>query len=138
MTEIRFTIPGRLAGKGRPRATVTTGFVRMYTPPKTRSEELFVATLAKAAMCGSKPLEGPIWLDMVIVQTPPMSWPKKKRETAKWVTGKPDCDNICKLASDSMNGIVYADDSQIAMITMARAYELKSKERIEIKITALK
>lgn len=137
MSEIRFTIPGRLNGKGRPRFTTVGGFPRAYTPAATRTEEKLVGTLARAAMRGIKPLEGPIWLDIAIVQRPPPSWSKKKTQAANWITQKPDCDNVLKLVSDSLNEIVYADDAQIAKISAERVWRLSGDERVEVTIRTL-
>lgn len=137
MPEIRFTVPGKLVGKGRPRFTTVGGFPRAYTPSATRAEEKMVATLAKAAMQGAKPLEGPLWLDLVIVQRPPPSWSQKRQREANWVTTRPDLDNIVKLACDSCNEIVFADDNQIAKLSAERVYRLCGDERVEVTIRTL-
>ena len=41
-----------------------------------------------------------------------------------------DLDNFNKLALDALTGIAYDDDSQIAELTVKRAYD-KTKPRIE-------
>lgn len=137
MTEVRFIVPGRVAGKGRPRATSVGGFTRLYTPAKTRSEEAGVAMIAKAAMRGMKPLEGPLWLDIVIVQRPPASWSKKKAAAANWIIQKPDFSNQQKLLEDAINGIVFVDDSQIAKVSAERVWRMCGDERVEVKISTL-
>ena len=133
---IHFTIPGRIRGKGRPRATVRGGFAKLYTDAKTRSDEAMVRHFASQAMTGLLPLTGPLALDVLMFISPPLSWSRKKREAAQFVTGKPDCDNVLKLIGDSLNGIVYADDSQIAQVRMTRKYTL-AHEHVSIEVLAL-
>ncbi len=135
--EISLVIPGRIAGKGRPRFARVGGFVRTYTDEKTRSAEAMVRTLAAEAMQGRPPVFGPIALEIVIVQIPPESWSKRRRANTRWITGKPDCDNVIKLIGDSLNRLVWHDDSQVAEIAFKRVYALDQAERAEIKIREL-
>ena len=134
---ISFTIPGRLAGKGRPRFTTVGGFARAFTPSKTRDEEAKVARHARHAMDGAPPLEGPLALEIIIIQKPPPSWSKKKAQEANWITQKPDLDNICKLISDACNAIIFVDDSQIAKLNAERMWRTTGDERIEIRVSKL-
>ncbi len=46
---------------------------------------------------------------------------------------KADLDNFNKLSLDALTGIAYLDDSQIAKLTIARAYD-KAHPRIEMTI----
>jgi len=48
---------------------------------------------------------------------------------------KADLDNFNKLWADSLTGIVYEDDSQIAELHLYRAYD-KQKPRIEITVSS--
>ncbi len=48
-----------------------------------------------------------------------------------------DLDNFNKLALDALTGIVYEDDSQIAELTLKRAYAPK-KPRIEMAIDSMR
>lgn len=130
--KVTFTVPGRICGKGRPRFVRATG--RTYTPAKTVSSEAVVKHFAAEAMKGIELLEGPLALSMAIYLTPPPSWSQKRRMMARFVTGKPDCDNSLKLASDAMNGIVFRDDSQITDIHFTRRYTLNGGERVVITV----
>lgn len=136
MTEIRFTIPGRIGGKGRPRFSARNGFARAYTPEKTRSTEAMIRTIAAEKMGALPLLEGPLALDIAIYQQPPASWPKRKRANAKWITGKPDADNTIKLM-DALNGIIWKDDSQVSFLTFGRLYQLTEPERVVITVWEL-
>lgn len=123
---IRIVIPGTPAAKGRPRGTVVAGTVRMFTPAKTRTREGVVASLAADAMAGRPALTGPVAVTVLAVLPIAKSWPKRDRAAAlsgdKLPTGRPDLDNMLKLVSDGCNGIVWADDSQIAQIAARKIY----------------
>lgn len=135
--QIQFTVPGRVAGKGRPRAFVRGGKIGTYTPEKTRNAEAMVRAIAHEAMNGRGLLDGPVALDIRAYLVPPASWSKKRRSNALFVTGTPDCDNIAKLVADSLNGICYRDDSQIAVLTFGRYYTLTGPERVQITVRSL-
>jgi Holliday junction resolvase RusA-like endonuclease len=108
------------------------GFVQVYTPSDTVEMEKEVAALGKAAMGNAPPLAGPVWLSIHAVLTPPPSWPKKRRATAYFVTGKPDLDNMLKLVGDALNEICWQDDSQIAAVSFARTYALDQEEAVKV------
>jgi Holliday junction resolvase RusA-like endonuclease len=140
--QIAFVIPGRIRGKGRPRARVRSiggrAFAHMHTDAKTRSAETMVRDFAALAMRGRNLLDGPLALEITIHVSIPQSWSKRARLAAKWVTGKPDPDNAIKLIADALNGIVYRDDTQIARIIFARMYIRDgSQERAEITVAQL-
>ncbi len=137
MTTIAFAVPGRLRGKGRARFTTIGGFARAYTPSNTVREEKLVAHFASAAMDRRPPLEGALHLEILVVQLPPPSWPKIKRQTAKWITTSNDLDNLIKEISDSCNKIVFADDRQIAKISAERIWRTTGGERVEVRVTTL-
>lgn len=105
------TIPGRPVPKGRPRFSRSG---HAYTPEKTRQYEELVAWCAKQEV--QEPLKGDIAVDIKIY--------------AKNYCG--DMDNICKALLDSMNGIAYNDDKQVAAMMVQR---MKDKdERVEIEL----
>ncbi|MGC8534896.1 MAG: RusA family crossover junction endodeoxyribonuclease [Rhizomicrobium sp.] len=130
--EISFTVPGKLSGKQRPRFSRKSG--RPYTPAKTISQEAVVRSLAQTAMGDAALLEGALALTIRMTVMHPASWSKRKCATTKWVSGKPDCDNIGKLAADSMNGIVYRDDAQIAKLDIERRYGERECTQITVSV----
>ena len=121
---ITFTIPGEPVAKGRPRATSINGRARMYTPKKTVNYESMVALAAQQAMAGRALIEGPVELSFEARFSIPKSWPKKRlaaqADYPEFVTKKPDLDNLVKALGDGMNGVVFADDSQIAQNGVCR------------------
>lgn len=122
---IRFEIPGKPTGKGRARATRSG---HHYTPEKTRNAEAFVKLLACQAMEGSVLADYPVSLGIDIAITPPQSMPRRQRDEALCgrlrPAKKPDCDNIVKLISDALNGIVWVDDSQVVDLVVKKRYAL--------------
>ena len=117
---LTFTIPGEPTAKGRPRATTVNGQARLYTPKKTVNYESLVALSAQQAMGDRTIFDGPVSLGINAVFQIPKSWSKKRRtanyHNPEYVTKRPDFDNILKAVCDGMNGVVWIDDSQVALI----------------------
>lgn len=116
---IHFEIPGDPVAKARPRAAMVGGHARLYTPAKTEKYEARVAVFGQQAMAGRAPLEGALALSVVALFPIPASWPKKRQAAARagteLHTKKPDLDNVIKAIKDGLNGIVWGDDSQVAV-----------------------
>jgi Holliday junction resolvase RusA-like endonuclease len=79
----------------------------------------------------------PLFVAVEAVCDVPVSWSKKKRETAlsgvSRPTGKPDLDNIAKLYCDALNGIVWKDDSQIVAMQLTKRYGHEPKTIITVR-----
>lgn len=133
---IKFTIPGRVGGKGRPRAVVINGNARILTPAKTRSTEAMVREFAANAMAGGPLLEGALQMFLVIWLERPKSWSRRKVAESPFPTGKPDLDNVVKLIGDALNGIVWHDDSQIVDLHVARRFSTDG-ERVVVSVFRL-
>jgi Holliday junction resolvase RusA-like endonuclease len=127
MRVIRFFVEGDPKGKGRPRFIRATGHA--ITPPASASYERMVQEHARLAMCGQLPLQGPLRLTLVVYFARPPSWRGKQLE-AVWHTSKPDWDNLGKMISDAMNGIVFKDDAQIAEAFVVKKYGLMAGVQI--------
>lgn len=119
-----FTIPGEPVAKARARATMVAGRARMYTPAKTEKFEARVALFAQRAMGSRPPLDGAVALTVVALFPVSESWPKKRKAAAlegrELHTKKPDLDNVIKAVKDGMNGIVWRDDCQVAILRECR------------------
>ena len=124
ISERSFFVPGKPEGKGRPRATARGGFARMYTPANTRAYENKIALCYSADNIGVKPIEAGrvIRLTVLAVFDQPASWSKKRKADTHYHTSKPDADNILKAVCDGLNGIAWADDSQVAIVAMTKEY----------------
>jgi Holliday junction resolvase RusA-like endonuclease len=134
---VSFVILGRVRGQGRPRfGRLKNGQPIAFTDSKTRNDAAMIRTFASNAMVGRKLLEGPLKIVVKVFQQPPKSWSKKKRAAAVWVTGRFDGSNQLKQIEDSLNGIVYADDSQISIIQFERLY-VDTPEHVDVTVTRL-
>lgn len=117
---VHINLEGKLIGKGRPRFTKSG---HTYTPERTRAAEASLAWEAQQIMKGRglQPFKRPIKLVISLVVSYPKSWSKKAiQEASPFYTGKPDADNQIKLVGDSLNGVVWEDDSQIVAIDFMR------------------
>lgn len=119
---IRFTVPGQPTAKGRPRVTTRNGRPATYTPARTVAYEGLVAFAGQKAMEDAPPYAGPVAVSATAVFAIPKSWPRHRRESAKWHTSKPDGDNLAKAIGDGLNGVVWADDSQVASWRVVKVY----------------
>lgn len=127
---VTLNLPGTPTPKGRPRATRGG---RMFTPAKTRQAEESIAGRAMAqvlampeAVRTALPYAGPLLVTAVFVMPVPKSWPMKRRIAALGgsapPTSKPDLDNLFKLVTDALNGVVWVDDSQIVQVVTRKVY----------------
>ena len=112
---IRFVVPGRPHGKRRPRLAVRGRKAVVYTPRETREYEERVAWEAKAA--GVRMIEGPVALRLWLYY--------RGRQRS-------DIDNAAKSVMDGLNGVAYADDSQVVAL---HVYAMTGEpERVEVEI----
>lgn len=141
-------LPGVPQGKGRPRMAVRGGFASMYQPKQTADYEKALKWVAREAMGGRPPLQGPLSVRMVATFPIPKSWPKGRIEAA-WLHGEPhigkiDLDNLIKVldafngqpsrkGKDPIPGIVWDDDSQVVSITAKKRWGLNPGLTIEVK-----
>lgn len=137
MTNIRcFTVPGVPVAKGRPRVTIRGGRPRAYTPEKTEKYENLVRLAFREEFPDAEPAAGPIILEFRAYFPVPKSFSKKKKQLALQgvlqKTTKPDLDNIHKAIQDGLNGVAFADDSQIFRYVATKNYS--ETPRVDIKI----
>lgn len=139
--QITFQVEGTPVGKGRPKFARRGNFVSTYTPTKTRDYEDLIKAAARQAMGSSDPLKTPVAAYIYITVPIPQSYPKKRfkacLEGLERPCKKPDIDNIVKAYLDSMNEIVYDDDTQVVSLHSTKVYgtvglvEVLVKEDIE-------
>lgn len=142
---LSFTIPGEPVAKGRPRASVHGGVVRMRTPEKTVSYEAQVKWFALQAMESVDSMgrlllaNQPISLSVRAVFGIPKGWSKRRvaacAEIPEFCVKRPDADNIAKIIGDALNGVVWGDDSQVARIALEKVYG--DKPRVDVTVESL-
>lgn len=129
---ISFSVPGKIQAKERPRINRYGSF---YTPNKTHSSENTIRIYAKTAMHGQKPLDGYIKVTISIMEKPPESWSKKRKQDAlagEHFPTRGDLDNKIKSCLDGCNGIVFTDDKNVVYITALKSYGSLDETLIDI------
>lgn len=132
---VRVIVEGEPVPKGRARRGANGG---MYTPAESRAWGKHASTFAQMAMIRGrrKLLHGPIKVNIEFHMAIPSSWPAWKVEAALMGsiahTCKPDRDNLEKAALDALNGIVWADDSQITCGNSVKFYSRVPRTEINV------
>ncbi len=130
---MEFVIPGNPVGKARARVVTNHGRVHSFTPEKTAAYE----NLVKMAFAMNKPadwipIEGAVKMNIVAYFPIPKSMAKKIHDGDRHIK-KPDADNVAKSIMDSLNGLAYGDDSQIAELSIKKLYAVAPRVEVEIR-----
>jgi Holliday junction resolvase RusA-like endonuclease len=129
---IQIEVPGDPVPKGRPRVAMRGRFAQIYTPKETVDYEKLVRSYAAVSMGGGALLEGPLLVTLTAHVPIPQSWSAKKKAAAVYPISRPDTDNFLKAALDALNGIVFADDSQVTDIIASKRYS--GEPRLSIRV----
>ena len=121
---ISFIIPGKPQPKQRPRVTIKG----TYTPQATVDYERLMGWKFREVYKG-QPLTTPI--KMTIRQF--YKLPKKtKYKPGDWHTQRPDKSNVTKAIEDGLNGIAFADDSQVCFTVDTKQWATEGYVIVEI------
>lgn len=135
--DFELILDGEPIGKGRPRFSRATGHA--YTPEKTARFEERLAWAAQDTMKRRPLFDGPLRMLINAYFSIPVSkaakWRLAALEQKILPTKKPDIDNIIKGVADSLNKVVYVDDTQIVSLAAGKFYS--DRPRIEIFIRHL-
>lgn len=110
------------------RARMGRGFV--YTPSHVRLAKQEIATQCKKAMAGREKFSGPVSLVVIFSF---YKTKKTKPHLEYFPAKKPDLDNLVKLLKDSLNNVVWLDDSQVVDMIASKRYGPSEGLQIEIK-----
>ena len=129
MSVLEFRVPGKPVAKQRPRMT---RYGAVYTPSETVRFEKLVARSAISA--GARPLMGPVSVELETVFPIPKSWTKARKAAAdgKPHTSRPDLDNLVKSVLDGLNGVAFADDSQVHSVSSRKRWSSDCGEGLTI------
>lgn len=147
---VLIVVEGEPIGKQRPKFSVQGGFVRVYTPEKTRDYELAIQMEVGQALYGRAMAEsiwglrklpanemfmvlqfvprftGPVRVDLEIRHTIRPSWNKSKKagvaDGSIAATIKPDLDNVAKIWFDAFNGCMWVDDTQVVEMSARKVF----------------
>lgn len=143
-----FVCPVKPVGKARPRFSVRkkkdgTTFNHVYSTQVTEEGQLLLFCLNK---WGNKPpISGAMQIDFLFVFDRPKShygtgrnMNKLKHSSPCFHVVKPDFDNVVKILLDSLNGVIFKDDSYAVKGWYEKRYaELDETNRVELTITEL-
>lgn len=104
--------------KGRPRMTRTG---HAYTPERTREYEQAVGFCLRVGMGATSALTGAVHLRLRFVFQRPKALQIRPADELPH-TKRPDLDNLCKAILDAANGILWADDTQVAELEASKCY----------------
>lgn len=121
MAEITLTVVTDPVAKARARVAMRGTRIHAYTPAKTQQAEWRIREAFCAKFPHHVPWTGAIELVVQARIKMPASLAKKYRSTAIPIT-RPDCDNYLKTVLDSLNGVAFVDDSQVATVTFSKRY----------------
>ena len=110
--KISLIIPGKPAGKGRPRITKNG----VYTPSKTRKFESLIQTVWYQSKAKAAPPDTTVFCSINAYFPLPKSASQNRQKcllNGLYSRGKPDTDNIVKAVLDALNGLAYPDDSAL-------------------------
>lgn len=104
-----------------------------FVPTEQRNATAALRYEAQAVMqlLGAALFDEPLSLHLLAEFPVPASWSKKKRDRAILgevrPAGRPDIDNLYKLAADAMSGIVYRDDALVVECWLRKVYGVQPK-----------
>lgn len=128
MNKLELVIPGEPCAQGRPRFSTVGGFVKAYDPEKSRNYKAFVKCVVMDSIkkTGWTLTDLPLCVEITAFMGIPSSKPKKFKERAlaglERPNKKPDVDNMFKIITDALSGIVYKDDKQIVSAKVSKYY----------------
>lgn len=108
-----------IVGKQRARTVRANGVTRSYTPRKTATFEESIRD-AWLDQVGSRyagfpgPVEVSVLYERELAKSNPKFWRGRPD------LGKPDADNVLKSVLDALNGVAYADDSQVVSASVEK------------------
>lgn len=134
----------------RPHATSFAGRAQVYNPTKRKNSDgqwvsngirEFKASVREAAeaVYKGRPLRGPLFLRIVFVLPRPqvMRWKTKAMPRVRHSV-KPDLDNLEKTVKDSLKGVTWIDDSQVASVKKSKWIAAGNEQpHVEIEIKPL-
>jgi crossover junction endodeoxyribonuclease RusA len=135
-----FTVNGTPAAQGSKRAFVIGGKAVMVDADKKLKPWRQAVTDAAAAARGDDPLfMGPVRVRVRFVFPRPKSHygtgrnaEVLKNSAPAYVATRPDVDKLLRAVFDALTGVVFKDDSQVAVAESVKAYGAHSMAIIEV------
>lgn len=122
MRVLEISIPGDPVPQGRGRAVPTWGGARVVDPRRARDWKKHAKSFAEAELLRRRLrapiLSGAVAVELEIVHARPASEHRTRRPPVReWCTRLVgDVDNVAKAVLDSLNGLLWDDDRQVAAL----------------------
>lgn len=118
-------IPGEPHAQKRPAVRVIEREGRsvpiVYDRAVSRDWKAQAAWHMRKARGNAPPLVGPVVLSVTAYFTCPASqYQRATRRPERWHTKRPDGDNVLKAVKDAAKGVLWLDDSQVAVASVAK------------------
>lgn len=134
MRAIAFSVPGNPVSQPRPRVTSRGGRGHAYTPASHPVHAYRRCIAAAAIAAGCRPHGQPVMVVLDLVFARPKSHLGAGGELKKSapILPRPDVDNVAKSVLDSLNGIAWADDTQVGRLVVEKSYSTEGRTTVRI------
>ena len=130
---ITFVVHGEPVPQPRPRVSTRGGFARAYVPAKHPVHK-YRAAIADAARAAGAGVHGePVSVVIDFVSQRPKSHMRKSGvKPDAPALPRFDIDNATKAVLDSLNGVAWEDDSQVARVVVEKSYGQEARTTVRI------
>lgn len=134
MAAIAFTVAGDPVPQPRPRVTTRGGHGHAYTPAAhaIHGYRQAVAVAAKAAGCEPHDQAVSVVIDLVFGRPASHLRLSGEPKASAPTLPRPDVDNTAKAILDALNGIAWADDSQVSRLVVEKSYGKEPRTTVRI------
>jgi hypothetical protein len=116
---------------------------RFFTDPRVAAHKKRIGMAAmgppilpvegtRSILYGREVIQGPVSLTCRFYFEPAASWSKKKHEETTHHTIKPDIDNLVKLVSDALNGVMWVDDAQVFEVKASKHWDATARTEFSV------
>jgi Holliday junction resolvase RusA-like endonuclease len=130
---VAFSVAGDPVPQPRPRVSTRGGFARAYVPAKHPVHAYRAAIAAAARDAGASVHDEPVQVVIDFVAARPKSHLRKsgvKPDAPK--LPRFDIDNATKSVLDSLNGVAWADDSQVSRLVVEKSWGTEARTTVRI------
>ena len=128
-----FSVPGDPVPQPRPRVSTAGGFGRAYVPAKHPVHAYRQAVAIAAKTSGVSLTGDPVSVVIDAVFARPASHRTKSGVKASApVLPRCDVDHVAKAILDSLTGIAWEDDSQVARLVVEKSYGTEGRTTVRI------
>ncbi len=133
---ITFIVPGEAAPQGSKRAVRSRSgrILLLESSAKVKPYRAVFALAARQAWT-EPPATGTVAVELLFRFVRPASHYTAKgalKATAPAAPRRPDLDKACRAALDAMTGVVYADDSQVAILSACKEYGDRAETIVKV------